>query len=294
MIRRLILTVLLMTALVSCREEKNNIAGLNIKDDLGKDFYFDKIPEKVVSLAPSLTEMAFYIGAGDKLAGVTKYCDYPPEAKNKKIVGGLLDPNLELIAGIKPDLILLTTEGNSKQTYNSLTDLGYRVFVLNPRKIRDITAALDKLNLIFKTRAGNEQINKFRSGVENLAVSGDSLRSYAAFLSVKPFVSFNDSTFIGDIFRSTGFKNVFGSEKLDYPGIYDEDLLLKNPECLFFFSDSSSVSVENIKSEISLRFSELKACRNGKFYILNESIFSRPGPRVLEAMAILNQIRKKQ
>lgn len=291
--KRLLIALLVLLTLCSCRENKNSTTGVKITDDLGKDFVFEKIPSKVISLAPSITETIYYLGADKNLIGVTKYCDYPPEAASKNIVGGLLDPNLELIAGLKPDLIFLTTEGNSKLTYKSLTDLGYSVFVLNPRKISDIVTTMEKLNSILQPDSGRIRIELFKTGVERYKVQPESALTYAAFLSVKPFVSFNDNTFIGDIFRISGFRNVFGEEKLDYPGIYDEDLIIKNPEYMFFFSDSSQVSIKNINTEISAGFGGLNAYRNGKFFILNENIFSRPGPRVVEALGILSRIRKK-
>ncbi|MCE1166169.1 MAG: helical backbone metal receptor [Bacteroidetes bacterium] len=289
--RYLILAVILL-GLSSCRTKSGNETGLQINDDLGKSFVFASPPSNVISLAPSITEIVYFLGAENKLAGVTKYCDYPPEAKLKKNVGGILDPNLELIAGLKPDLIFLTTEGNSKMTYKSLIDLGCNVFVLNPKKIGDIVSAMEKINSILKPEKGNEKIGDFRLQVDNLIAHKDSAYSYAAFLSVKPLISFSDNTFIGDIFLNSGFKNIFGGEKLDYPGIYDEDLILKNPDFMLFLSDSSQTSVSNINSEIKERFSEMNSYKNRRCVILNENIFSRPGPRVLDALKSLKSLRE--
>jgi len=291
--KRFLLLIILMTiALSSCRTKKDENTGNAVKDDLGNLFEFTNPPERVVSLAPSITEMIYYIGAESKLAGVTKYCDYPPEARGKQSVGGLLDPNLELIAEIKPDLILLTIEGNSQITYKSLIDLGYRVFVLNPRKVEDIISAMEKLNEILKPQTGKKSVDNFRREIENIKPKDTNRSTYAAFLSAKPLISFSDNTFIGDIFTTEGFENVFGNEKLDYPGIYDEDLLLKNPDYLFFLADTSGTTKKIIETEAAGRFYGLKAYKEKKVIILDENIFSRPGPRVADALNNLNEIRR--
>jgi len=291
--KRFLLLIILMTiALSSCRTRKDENTGNAVKDDLGNLFEFTNPPERVVSLAPSITEMIYYIGAESKLAGVTKYCDYPPEARGKQSVGGLLDPNLELIAEIKPDLILLTIEGNSQITYKSLIDLGYRVFVLNPRKVEDIISAMEILNEILKPQTGKKSVDNFRREIENIKPKDTNRSTYAAFLSAKPLISFSDNTFIGDIFTTEGFENVFGNEKLDYPGIYDEDLLLKNPDYLFFLADTSGTTKKIIETEAAGRFYGLKAYKEKKVIILDENIFSRPGPRVADALKNLNEIRR--
>ncbi len=291
--KRFLLLIILMTiALSSCRTRKDENTGNAVKDDLGNLFEFTNPPERVVSLAPSITEMIYYIGAESKLAGVTKYCDYPPEARGKQSVGGLLDPNLELIAEIKPDLILLTIEGNSQITYKSLIDLGYRVFVLNPRKVEDIISAMEILNEILKPQTGKKSVDNFRREIENIKPKDTNRSTYAAFLSAKPLITFSDNTFIGDIFRTEGFANVFGNEKLDYPGIYDEDLLLKNPDYLFFLADTSGTTKKIIETEAAGRFYGLKAYKEKKVIILDENIFSRPGPRVADALKNLNEIRR--
>ncbi|MGV8017355.1 MAG: helical backbone metal receptor [Ignavibacteria bacterium] len=291
--RALLLILILAAVFSSCKTKKEENSGNAVKDDLGNLFEFPNPPERVISLAPSITEMIYYIGAESKLIGVTKYCDYPPEAKGKQSVGGLLDPNLELIAQMKPDLILLTIEGNSQITYKSLTDLGYRVFVLNPRKVDDIISSMEKLNEILKPKTGRTGIDNFRKEVESIKPKDTNRSTYAAFLSSKPLISFSDNTFIGDIFRTEGFANVFGSEKLDYPGIYDEDLLLKNPDYIFFLADTSGATKKIIETETAVRFYGLKAYKDKRVIILDENIFSRPGPRVADALKKLVEIRSQ-
>jgi iron complex transport system substrate-binding protein len=283
--------LLIIISLFSCKNPGKVNLDVELTDDLGKIFKLDRKPAKIISLAPSITEIIYYLGADAQLAGVTKYCDYPPEAKNKTVIGGLLDPNLELISQIKPDLIFLTTEGNSQMTYKSLSDIGYKVFVLNPRNIDDIVRTMEKLNTILKPTDGSKKIEDFKKELQKVKDDGKNKITYAAFLSVKPLITFSDNTFIGDIFKQTGFINLFGNEKLDYPGIYEEDILLKNPDFMFVLTDTSIATHKRIDGEIGNRFDGLKAYRDSRFIYLDENVFSRPGPRVLDAMKKLNEVK---
>lgn len=283
---RVLITILLLMALSSCgnkpvKEEKN------ISDDLGKSFIFTEIPQRVVSLAPSITESVYFINADKYLAGVTAYCDYPVDAKNKTVVGGMLDPNLEIITKLNPDLILLTIEGNSQVTYKSLTDLGYRVFVLNPRSVDGVVIALEKLYQIFRTDKGEGIIRNFKNELGKFT-NRDVKKTYAGFLSVKPLISYNGTTFLSDVFSRLGYKNVYSDEKLDYPSIMEEDLFSKDPEYLFVFADSSESNRKMVKDEVELKFGKLKSVSQKKFIVLDESVFTRPGPRILNAMKILS------
>ncbi|MFZ4590045.1 MAG: helical backbone metal receptor [Ignavibacteria bacterium] len=260
---------------------------INLEDDLGKSFVFKEIPKRVVSLAPSITESIYFIQADTNLAGVTKYCDYPLQTKSKVVVGGMLDPNLEIITKLNPDLILLTIEGNSQVTYKSLIDLGFRVFVLNPRSVDGVITTLEKLNRIFKTPEGESIISNFKSEV-NKYVPKSTSRPYAGFLSLKPLISFNGTTFLSDVFLKSGYVNIYKDEKLDYPSIMEEDIFVKDPEYLFVFADSTESSKRMVKNELESKFGKLKSVEGKKYFILDESIFTRPGPRILNSLKILS------
>ncbi len=286
--RKLILFLFLLL-FYSCGT-KTNVEIKTIQDDLGKSFRFSEIPQRVVSLAPSITESLYFIHADKFLVGVTKYCDYPQDAKSKTIVGGMLDPNLEIIAKLNPDLILLTIEGNSQVTYKSLVDLGYNVFVLNPRSVDGVASTLDKLNQIFRTDVNSTITNAFKDDINKYSVKSEK-KTYAGFLSVKPLISFNETTFLNDVFLKSGFRNSYAEEKLDYPSIMEEDLFLKDPYYLFVFSDTTAQSRKLITSEVELKFGKLKSVSQKRFFVLDENIFTRPGPRIINALKYLSAFK---
>ena len=272
--------------------EKTVKQGKSIEDDLGYKFEFENVPKRVISLAPSITESMFFLGLDSTLAGVTQYCDFPEEAKRKKSVGGMLDPNLEIITQINPDIIFLTTEGNSQVTYKSLKELGFRVFVLNPKNVQGIVNSLEKLNMIFRSPESDKQLNAFKTELDSVSnapksVSGSEGKQYAAFLALKPLISFNKNTFLHDIFARSGFKNLYAEEKLDYPTIAEEDLFAKDPEYVFVFSVKEKE--ELVRKELEQSFGRLRAVRNKKYMILDENLFTRPGPRVVNSIKILKE-----
>lgn len=285
--KRAILFFVFILLFSSCRDREEKTAEFSVTDDLGNVFVFRKIPGRVISLAPSITESIFYLNAQNNLAGVTDYCDYPQEAAEKVKVGGMIDPNTELIAKLNPDLIFITTEGNSRLTYKNLSDLGYRVFVFNPKTVKDIYRMLERLNEIFRPEKGSEVLRNF---ADSLITSKTGDRTFAGLISVIPLITFNSDTFISDIFSVCGYVNVYGDEKLDYPSVSEEDLNVKNPDYLMIMSGSAPGMKEKLNEEIIKRFGNLKAVRGKKIIFLDESIFSRPGPRVVKAIRFLKEL----
>ncbi|MFA5011047.1 MAG: helical backbone metal receptor [Ignavibacteria bacterium] len=260
---------------------------ISVIDDLGNEFDFNEKPVRVISLAPSITESIFFLGLDSNLIGVTQYCDFPEQAKLKTNIGGMLDPNLEIITNLNPDLIFLTTEGNSQITYKSLKDLGLRVFVLNPKNVDGIVSSLEKLNLIFKNPVSDSVLKDFKMELKSLSDDSQT-RMYAGFLALKPLITFNKKTFLNDVFKMSGFSNVYENENLDYPSIAEEDLFSRNPDYLFIFADKSKEL--SIIKELEQRFDRLKSVREKSYFVLDENVFTRPGPRVLNSIKMLKTI----
>src|SRR5258708_9583744 len=109
-----------------------------VTDHLGRKVTLSDHPKRIVSLAPSLTETLFAMGAGDRVVGVTDYCDYPPEAQARQKVGGLINPNLERITALYPDLVLITKEGNRRESLTALEQLMIPVFAVETARLEDM------------------------------------------------------------------------------------------------------------------------------------------------------------
>lgn len=285
---RILLIFISLTFFYSCKDSQD-YSDLSIADDLGNKFEFNKPPSRVISLAPSITESFYYLGLDTVIVGVTEYCDYPEQAKTKTSIGGMLDPNLERITKLNPDLIFLTTEGNSQITYKSLNDLGFKVFVLNPKNVNGIVSSMEKICSIFKNTISGNKLNEFKTELNNL--TNDSLkRPFAGFLALKPLITFNKNTFLNDVFKKSGYRNIYENENLDYPSVSEEDLFSKDPDYLFIFAADGNQEI--VSNELENKFGRLKSVYKKSYFILDENVFTRPGPRVLNSIKKLKTLQE--
>lgn len=110
---------------------QNSYSCLTIKDATGEIFHFKKIPQRVISLAPSITENLYLLGVGDKIVGNTTYCDTPDDAKKKEKIGTYIQPNIEKIVYLKPDIVFIMKEGMKKEIVYKMRNLGLQVFTLD-------------------------------------------------------------------------------------------------------------------------------------------------------------------
>jgi iron complex transport system substrate-binding protein len=119
--------------------------ALTFVDQTGRTLTLPAPPRRIVSLVPSVTEVLYAIGAESLLVGVTDFCDYPPEAKRKPHVGGMLSPNLETLVTLKPDLIVATRSGNTEETFDQLKRLGIPVYLVDPATVSDVLRLVSDL-----------------------------------------------------------------------------------------------------------------------------------------------------
>jgi ABC-type Fe3+-hydroxamate transport system substrate-binding protein len=131
-------------------------AGTKVTDEMGRAIDLPQPVRRIVSLAPSVTETLFALGLGDRIMGDTNYCDYPVEAKSKIRVGGPIDPNIEQIAALHPDLVVATRSINRQTTVNSLQHLGIAVYVTDPRTVEQVLDSTARLGRLI--RAGDDAI----------------------------------------------------------------------------------------------------------------------------------------
>jgi iron complex transport system substrate-binding protein len=275
----------------SCDSDSNFDSDIYIKDDAGNIFSKDSVPKRIISLAPNITETIFELKADDLLVGVTDYCDYPPEVKKKEKVGSLLDPNIEKITALNPDLIFMTTEGNSKYTYLSLKSNGFKVYVTNPNEINGICRMIKNMGVILgKKDIGMQVEERILDMQKYYTIQKDNSKAISCFMivSLNPLISVNKFTYINELLNLAGFNNIYSDELLEYPNINYEDVIIKNPDCIFFLCDTTkSDYVNETYLEIRSRLSVVNASKNNRIYGIDENIISRPGPRVMEGIKIL-------
>lgn len=263
-------------------------------DDLGNTLQFDEEPKRIISLAPSITEIFFAIDSGKTLVGVTDYCDYPPEAKLKPKVGGMINPNLEKIAELKPDVIVMTLQGNDKSDYYHLKGLGYKVFVIKQNTLDDIYQSIYKLSrLTGEVVNGSAVMNKFketRKMVINYTIDNKECynKKVGVIVSLQPLIFAGLDTYITEMIYTFACINAFAHHYMQYPIVNREDVLSKNPDVLIVLDEN----VKNVEDILKLypEWKELNATKNEKIVIVDADLFSRPGPRIMQGYELLIDI----
>lgn len=272
--------------LLACAQEKNVDKSVStITDDLGNKFVFDKKPERIITLAPNLTEMVYSLGLQKHLMGNTLYCNYPEEAKKIEKVGDMLTYDFEKIITLKPDLLFISVEGNTKETYDKFRELGLKIFVSNPRNYQGIKKTYSDFGKIFGVeKKAEDQIAKWDSVINFVASSSksDTKKSAALMVEVSPIMIAGESTFFNEFFEICEIKNIASGIKMNYPVFSREELLKQNPDYIFYPAalDDKLERVVNIYPE----WKRLKSINDKNFFLVDRDLYSRPGPRFAEAV----------
>jgi len=284
-----ILILLFSLTFYCCKNaEEAGQETFRLEDDIGCEITFENIPQKIISAAPNLTEILFKLGLGDKIIGVTNLCDFPSDAKSKEIVGDLLNLNYEKIISLKPDILFITVEGNTKESYNKLSELGIKVFVTNPRSLKGIDKTIIDFGKIFKLEEiADNIVSEFELRKNKILSSTKSSSKKSVFIvSFSPLIIAGKNTFINELLTACGLDNIAGNSIVPYPVYSREEVLNKNPEIIL-----STLDLIKNKDEILNLFPEwqnISAIKKNQVLLLQSDIFLRPGPRYIDAIEILH------
>ncbi len=259
---------------------------VRILDDQQRVVVLPSRAQRIISLAPSITETLFAIGAGNQIVGVTNYCNYPEEAKSKQKVGGIVNPNIETIISLKPDVILLSMEGNVRNDFEKLTSCGVPVFVTNPRNLKGIYKSLEQLGVLTdKNENADVLVKAMKSRVDSIVknVASKKKKSVLFFVSLQPIIVVGKNTFLHELLERAGGANAATKAKGAYPQYSREAVLKDNPDVLIFLSDVLPPDLTTLFPE----WANLNAIRQKRIFRVDADIVSRPGPRVVDGLKAL-------
>ena len=256
-------------------------AGLKITDHRGKQHHLLTPPKRVVSLSPVSTEFLFAVGAGSAVIGRTSNCNYPPAVEKIRDIGSLFPADFELIMSQRPDLIVMS-DGNLKIRAR-LESLGIPVFVIHPRTLAGIADTIDTLGAVMGTTQVSQQVSlRFRDQISSLRAPSSSGPTVMYEVWSKPLTTAGSGTFIADVIRLSGGRNIVQTGTEDWPRISTEWAVSQNPDVILTTGNTQRDRwlVEGVPG-----WGETKAIRKRHvFAVPNEDIFVRPGPRVIEAL----------
>ena len=225
-----IIALLLALFFSSCQNQTGHPASSahSFTDDVGHSVSLRQSPRRIVSLAPSLTEIMFLIGADSSLVGVTDYCDYPEAAKRKTKIGGMLNPNIERILALQPDLVLMSGSGNMKTDFEKLTATGIPVFVSHPQSIDGIfKSILDIGDLTGRRRSADSVVVLLKFRRESLVrqASAKPTETVLMILSINPLIAIGPRTFLSELVTSANGQNIVRDSSTAYPVLSREEIL---------------------------------------------------------------------
>jgi len=262
------------------------------QDALGREVTLASPPKRIIPLAPSLTEILYYLGLGDRVVGVTEYSNYPPEAAQKPSVGSYVDPNLEKIISLSPDLVIGTKDGNIPGSIYLLDEAKIPAYVVNPRNVRDVIATITEIGNLcgVSEKAGQlvGSLNKRLDLIEALVSSSDKPLVFLQ-INVSPIMTVNKNTFQNDLVKLAGGINMTADEPITYPRISIEEVIRKRPDIIIITSMENGGEFEKAKADW-MKWPSIPAVKNKRVYLTNPDLVDRPSQRIvdgLEAMARL-------
>jgi len=261
-------------------------------DEAGRGVTVPDDPRRVISFAPSITEIIFALGREDCLKGVSQFSDFPSEATRLPSVGSYIRLDLEKIVALRPDLCFATKDGNPKDVVGRLTGLGIPVYVVDPKNLEAVIESIrrigDVLNASAKADAIIEQM-RFRISRVKSVVANASRRPGVFFqIEISPIVSVGDSTFINELIELAGGINL-AKGPTPYPRFSREQVLALAPEVLIITSMARGGRFEDVKREWS-RWPTIPAVQNHRVLMVDSNLFDRPSPRLVDALEILARL----
>jgi iron complex transport system substrate-binding protein len=257
-----------------------------ITDGYGRAVRVPVKPVRIVSLAPSLTETVYALGDQNHLVGDTDYCDYPPGAQKKPKVGGVINPSLEQIVALHPDLVLLSKEGNTLDTVRALDTLGIPNYATDVHTIDQIMLSIQRLaDVLNVAEAGKTLAGDLQQRLDTLQMKLQGNQPKRVFFVVwpDPLMSVGQKTFVADALRHAGAVSVVNSNQ-DWPQVSMEELARLQPDYLVFTTSHAGSGDHDFEMLASRPgWQVLDAVRNRHFAAVSEALI-RPAPRIVSVI----------
>lgn len=262
---------------------------LKVTDSYNREVTIDKEPERIISVAPNITETIYALGKGDKLVGRTDYCDYPSEASNVESIGTLTNPNIEKIVELKPDVVIVSTHFK-KDNIDKLESLGIKIVSIYGEESFDgvydtINKAAEILNV---KQTGDKLVSDMKNKVETVTAKVKNLEKPSVYYVVG-YGKYGDFTATKETFISEAIEMAGGNNAANDAEGWKyslEKLVEKNPEILI--CDNKN----NTKSSIEATdgYKDLKAVKEGKLLEIDSNLLNRQGPRLADGLEALAKL----
>ncbi len=299
-------SILLLSILIIClagincfasgeREQEETSVGFTttVTDNLGRTVTINSVPERIISLSPSTTEILFAVGAGNQVVGVTQCCDFPVEAKERSIIGGfsVKTISIEKIISLKPDLVF--SGGKYHQmVIEALEKAGITVYSVDAQSFEEVYTAIEAIGSLTghpeKTKERVRYMKSLESKISEMAAQIPEENRVGVFWEIwdNPYMTAGPETFMGQIIVKAGGINIFQDVESDYPAINVEEIIVRNPDVIMGPDNhGEALNVDMIITRTG--WDSIRAVKENQIYVLDGNITSRPGPRIVNALGLV-------
>ena len=251
-----------------------------INDDLGRRVKIPAQVERAVSLAPNLTEIVFAVDAGEKLVGDTTYCDYPAAAQKVQKVGDTLNPNLETIIALKPQVVFVSTASQMENFTKTLEAQNISVFVTDPKDLDGVYRSIRQIGEILgKDNRASEVVDEMKRRAAIVKAKTNTANRVKTFVQIagEPLFTIGKNSFVTDLISRAGGISVTANVAEDYPKFSKETALALQPEAIILSDSPDNFAPNDV-------FKTSPAVKNGRVYKIKAELLSRPGPRLIDGL----------
>jgi iron complex transport system substrate-binding protein len=266
-----------ITSSVSPNETKE------VTDDAGRRVKIPARVERFVSLAPNLTEIAYAIGAGQRLVGNTTFCNYPEQAKSVTKVGDTLQPSIERILALRPQLVLVSTASQLEAFTSQLNEHQIAVYITDPHDLEGVFRTIINLgDLLNEPVAASELVTQLRARsetVERAVAQRPPVRVFFQ-LSGQPLYTAGKTSFVTNLIERAGGRSVTSDVNEAWPRLSDEAALASRPEAVIILSGETM----GADTKVAPALQNSPAVRTGRVYSIDGDLLTRPGPRLVDGL----------
>ena len=261
-------------------------------DETGRKIKVSAPVRRIISLAPNITEILFALGLENQIAGVTDFCDYPAGVANKTRIGGFVNPDMERIVSLKPDLIVGTRDGNRAGVTQRLEELGLTVYLVDPRDFNGVVSTIRNIGEVTgrgeESRRIAERMTKKKDAIVRLT---QSLPRSRVFFQIgnAPIVTVGKGTLGDDLIRMAGGKSISENESANYPLYSIENVISKAPEIIIMTSMEGNREYANLAKKWQ-RWGTIPAVKKNAIHVIDSNLVDRPSPRIADGLEALLRI----
>ncbi len=287
----IITNIIIFFLLISCFET-SYASSLKLVDEVGREVNFNFPPKRIISLAPNITEILYGLGLDKEIVGVTIHCNFPQKVKEKPKIGSYINIDFERVVSLKPELIIATAAGNTKDMVERLEKLGFPTYVIFPKKIQDIMKSVLNIgHIVNREREAHLIVQTMQNRLKKILELTRGLSRPKVFLQIgeAPLVTVGKGSFGDDLINLSGGENIAGNEKQMYPRLGIEEILKRAPEVIIVSTMNPKGDYQKVFLEWS-RWKTIPAVKNKRIHLMDSDLIDRPSPRIIDGLKIIAKI----